>query len=420
MLDWINCMLEFAAFQGIFFSISGTSGCPLKTYILYYVLGALASIYFVSAGPDILVLNITLYVAILLFSFGKPSVKRAIRPALCSVPFMLITEFILLSLLPLSSMQTDIGNFIANIVLLIIVYALLACLKKSSFSALVAAFFSRYFAFVLLFSIVLIVFGQVYLSRLTAVWSFLPGAITLVVFLAFLAVVYAVIRYQQSRDRLRSRILEEQMRSSEAFAASMRIQLHDYKHHIQYLSDQIQSTPDLSTLRAETAEYLDELDRERSFYDQLIAIRQPVFRAVLYGCFARCRKLGIPFQLITGDLLPQFPLKDYQLVEVLENLIANAIEHNLSIPEEKRYILITLSAAPSEQRFSIENPVDDIDLPLTELYKTGVSSKGDSHQGLGLASIRKTLASHSIDFSGSRNFDTGSIRFELLYEENYT
>ena len=109
LLDWINCMLEFAAFQGIFFSISGTSGCPLKTYILYYVLGALASIYFVSAGPDILVLNITLYVAILLFSFGKPSVKRAIRPALCSVPFMLITEFILLSLLPLSSMQTDTG-----------------------------------------------------------------------------------------------------------------------------------------------------------------------------------------------------------------------------------------------------------------------------------------------------------------------
>ena len=110
----------------------------------------------------------------------------------------------------------------------------------------------------------------------------------------------------------------------------------------------------------------------------------------------------------------------YQLVKVLENLIANAIEHNLSIPEEKRYILITLSAAPSEQRFSIENPVDDIDLPLTELYKTGVSSKGDSHQGLGLASIRKTLASHSVDFSGSRNFDTGSIRFELLYEENDT
>ena len=420
MLDWVNCMLEFAAFQGIFFSVSGVSACNLKNHILYYALGALASIYFVTASPEILVLNIVLYVAVLLFSFGKRPITKALKSAICSVPFMLIMEFILHSLLPLNSMQTDAGNFISNIALLILVYALLAGLRRSGASYWVTAFFSKYFPFVLLFSVVLIVLGQVYLSRLTAIWSFLPGILTLLVFLAFLGVVYTTIRYQRSEDRLRSRVLEEQMRSSEAFVVSMRMQLHDYKHHIQYLSDQIQSTPDLATLRAETSEYLDDLEHERSFYDQLIAIRQPVFRAALYGCFARCRKLGIPFQLITGDLLPQFPLKDYQLVEVLENLIANAIEHNLSIPEEKRYILITLSAAPSEQRFSIENPVDDIDLPLTELYKTGVSSKGDSHQGLGLTSIRKTLASHSVDFSGSRNFDTGSIRFELLYEENDT
>ena len=106
------------------------------------------------------------------------------------------------------------------------------------------------------------------------------------------------------------------------------------------------------------------------------------------------------------------------MVEVVENLISNAIEHNMSLPEEKRYLLITLSADHSNHRFSIENPADNINLPLSDLYKNGVSSKGSNHQGLGLSSIQKTLSEHKILFSGSRDYDTGSIRFEILYEEN--
>lgn len=411
-------MMEFAAYLGIYFCLSNTLGYSANRYILYLFLGSLASLYFVNADPQILVLNILLYITILLISFGKRPYKDCLLLAVCSIPLILIIEFILHSLLPLASMQTDLGNFITNIVLLLLVYSILVYLRKLSASALVSAFFIRNFPLVLVFTIALVILGQVYLSRLVTVWSYLPGLITLIVFLSFVAIIYAVVRYQQSEDHLRSQVLEDQIQDSESFVISMRTQLHDYKHHIQYLLDQIQSTPDLPTLRQETAEYLADLDYDRSFYDRLISIQQPVFRAVLFGCFARCKDQRIPFQLITGDLLPQFPLKDYQMVEVIENLISNAIEHNLSLPEESRYILITLSADHSINRFIIENPADNVDLPLSVLYKNGVSSKGSGHQGLGLGSILKTLSEHHIQFSGSRNYDTRSIQFEMLYEEN--
>lgn len=416
LLNWFNCMLEFAAYLGIYFCLSSSRDYSTKNYLLYFAFGALASIYFINAQPQILPLNIILYTSILLLSFSRRPHKNSLLLSVCSIPLMLILEFTLHSLLPVMSMQTDIGNLITNIVLLLFVFSLLAYLRRIGVSSWVSAFFIQYFPIVIIFTVALVILGQVYLSRLSSAWSYLPGLITLIVFLAFMVVVYTVTRYHRSEDRLRSQVLEEQIQNSESFVVTMKTQLHDYKHHIQYLLDQIQSTPDLTTLREETSEYLVDLDHDRSFYDCLIAIDQPVFRASLFGCFARCKKQNIPFQLITGDLLPHFPLKDYQLVEVLENLISNAIEHNLSLPEEKRYLLIRLSADGRTHRFSIENPADNIDLPLSELYKNGTTSK-DGHPGLGLGSIQKTLADHDIHFAGSRNHDTGSVSFELIYEE---
>ena len=416
MLDWINCMLEFIAFLCIYFCFYTDPKFSFIDYCLYFLLGGIASVYFVKATTQLLPVNIAIYVAILLVSFRSNSILKNLKLAVCAIPFMLIFEFILHSLLPVNSLQTDIGNLLTNIVFIIIIASLLIYLQKSALADWVASFFIKRFYIILPFSIALVILGQVYLSRLAAFWSYLPGAITLLVFAAFLAIVYFAIKYEQSEDRLRSQVLEDQILNSESFVVSMRTQLHDYKHHIQHLMNQIQVSSDLSSLQEETTRYLTELDHDRSFYDQLIAIQQPVFRAALFGCFASCIKNDIPFQLITGDMLPSFPLKDYQLVEVIENLISNAIEHNLSLPVEKRFVLLTLSSDGIKNLFSIENPAEDITRPISDFYQNGISSKGGSHQGLGLSSIQKTLSEHGITFSGSHDYDVGSIRFEIIYE----
>ena len=415
MLDWFNCLLEFGSFLLIFFCISDKSIYKLQNYLLYFFLGGLSSIYFTQTKHQILLLNITIYIFILIITFRKISLKHRIILSICSIPFMLLMEFILHSLLPVSSLQTDIGNLITNIIMLLVLWIILIQIRKNDLSYWISSFFQKHFIIILLFSFTLIVLGQVYLSRLSTLWSYLPGTITLLIFAAFLIIVSIYIRYQRSTDRFRASILEKQIMESESFVQSMRTQLHDYKHHIQYLLDQIQSAPDLSSLQTETAEYLIDLDHDRSLYDQLIAIHEPVFRATLFGCFARCKKLNISFELIMSDLLPTFPLKDYQLVEVIENLITNAIEHNLTLSVENRFILITMTTDNDLQYFSIENPAENLELPLSALYRVGTTTK-NGHAGLGLDSINQILSANNISFSGSHDLDMKSIRFELTYE----
>ena len=186
-------MMEFVAFLGLYFCLSDSFTYSVKRYALYFFLGALASVYFVRAEQPILILNIILYVLILLLSFGRIPYINSIRVSICSIPLMLILEFILHSLLPVSSLQTDAGNLITNTFLIIIIFSLLFFLQRRRASSLVSAFFIRYFPIIIIFAAALVILGQVYLSRLTTIWSYLPGLIALIVFLSFVVVIYAVV-----------------------------------------------------------------------------------------------------------------------------------------------------------------------------------------------------------------------------------
>ncbi len=416
MLDWFNCMLEFIFFLLIHISICETILLTWKNVLLYGGLSVLASLFFARVQVQILPVNVLVFLIVMLIPFRDGPFLDRLYYALCSIMFMLIGEFAFLSFLPPEMFHEDVGNLIVNLILVLVTATIFFYIRRKSLVPWIARLFRRYWILMLFLSFGLILLGQVFLSRLSQFWTFLPGIIMLCLLAFFLFSVSMSIRHQMSTDRLRADTLEKQVKDSEAFMTTVRTQMHDYKHHIQYLLDEIQTARDLKSLQAESLQYTVKLDVDRALYDRLMALESPVLRAAVFGCYAKSKEAGIPFFFDSTAMLPIFPISDYQLVEVIENLIQNAIEHNQSLTPEQRYIRISMKVQGALQSFSIDNPIGQMAIPLSELYLPGRTTKSGTHQGLGLSSVRKILSENGISFSGTHDIQAGCIRFEIEYE----
>ncbi len=415
VLDWINSMLEFATFLELFclFSQCTVSRTPL---LLYPVLSGIASAFFVLFPYHILGLNMLIFCAVICISFHRKSVWNDLLFAFTSFLGCIILQFILYSFLPAGLLQTNLGNLIGNLIMVSLSSLLLYYSHKKGLLPLLSSFVLRFRVVILAVLLAFLFLGQFYLSRLTQIWSYLPGFISLFVLLLLVASIIVFIRYQQSTDRLQAQTFRQSMQNSQSLISTMRMQLHDYKYHLHHLQNLISSATDLAELREKSDSYITQLDSDRSLYELLLSLDNAVIRAFLFGCYNECNAKQIPVYIDTTNTLPDFPLKDYQFIEVADNLFYNALEHNLSLDPERRFIRITLSSENGVQRFSIENPADTVTLPLEELYLMNVSTKAGGHQGLGLPSIQSILSSNHIHFSGSRNYDTNTLTFSFTYQ----
>lgn len=415
-LDWINCLLEFSAFLGLYYLFSHKS-VSRKNLISYSLLACLASLFFVLFPYHILILNMAIFCTVLYLSLHKHFLWTDLVFSLIAFLGCIILQFVLYSFLPLNLLQSNLGNLIGNMIMIILTGIFVIVSSKYRISQFFSAFVLRFRVVLLSVLFAFLLLGQFYLSRLTKIWSYLPGFIALFVLLLLIASIIVFIRYQQSADRMQAITFKQSMQNSQNLISTMRMQLHDYKYHLHHLQNLISSAVDLSDLQKESNSYIEQLDSDRSLYEMLLSIKNMTVRAFLFGCYNECRIKDIPIYIETTNVLPAFPLKDYQFVEVADNLFTNALEHNLTLEPDRRYIRITLSSENGVQLFSIENPADNIDLPLEELYLMNVSTKSGSHEGLGLSSIQNILSANHIHFSGSRSYDCSSIVFSFTYTE---
>ena len=198
---------------------------------------------------------------------------------------------------------------------------------------------------------------------------------------------------------------------------AIRKENHDYKHQIRHLYERIATASDLPDLRKTLIPYIDSLNASTAVPDAILSVDNTMIKAVLYGGYLRCQEEGISFSFDSTDLLPAFPIEDYLLVQILENLLSNAIEHNMSIPEEKkRFVHMRLFADHTDNLIAIENAAGDMDIPLQDMFRSGFSTKDHSHQGLGLTNTQEILSEHHIAFYGKKNSEKSSVTFTLLYK----
>ena len=178
-------------------------------------------------------------------------------------------------------------------------------------------------------------------------------------------------------ERFQSELIENQIRETQNMYTQVRGWRHDYRNHIQnmkiLLSDK--NYPKLDS-------YLNELAEDLNTVDTVIKTGNVMADAVINSKLTTAQKAKIKITVKAG--VPNgIVMSDVELCAVMGNLLDNALEACMKLPEEERFIRIYIGCIKNQFYISVQNSAGAIKKIGGKYITTKV---GDSH-GYGIFRI---------------------------------
>ena len=414
--DIANTLLEFLTVYLLFAAFAHTQ--LLGRYLWVYIPIALGlSIFFCLDIPHVLILNVGLFILTQYISFSSVPTKERLLYSVYAVFITLSLEMFFNTFLPLHLLHTFRGDTISNLIMVLIISLYYYCLMKSTIHFDISAFMKRRFILLLICFIVWIGLIQAYVLQASNLWSYLPGVVSLIFFIFFILGMILDIRYFRSEEHKQNVIYKENLDSIEKYLQEIKIENHNYKHHIHHLQSMVRTATSMKDLQSSIDSYVTELDQSTELLEMILATSNVLYKALLYGAYMKCSQKGIPFYFTSSQILPSFPINDYLLVAAVENLISNAVEANEVLPDEtEKFVKISLSADTNQNEISVSNPLQNFSGDINDFLISGnTSKKATDHHGLGLTSILLTMSARGVNFFGKYDENNQTICFTIQY-----
>ncbi len=207
---------------------------------------------------------------------------------------------------------------------------------------------------------------------------------------------------QLGKYKIKSKQIETELKMHKLFADSfqgliedIRLRQHEFDNHINAIYSLHYTCNSYEELVKEQNEYSNAVIKENR-YNKLLKAGSPLLIGFLYGKFVEIEKLGITvsYHISVEDLDKKIPT--YKLVEILGNLIKNAVE---AMQSQKIYkaLFISVVEANSTLEIEVRNKSDFIEYSEIEaFFRKGVSKKG-RNRGLGLYNVKKICNEYSLN-----------------------
>ena len=206
---------------------------------------------------------------------------------------------------------------------------------------------------------------------------------------------------QLSKYRIRAKEIETELRMQKIYSESfqsliddIRLRQHEFDNHINTIYGQLYTCKSLDELVNTQKGYCQVLTRENQF-NKLLTNDNPIIIGFLYGKFVEIEKLGIEVTYKANIRNLEINVPTFKVVEILGNLINNAVEAITSMKEagrlyvgieEKDYFLL-----------EVRNACDYINYDeICAFFTKGYSKKGEN-RGLGLYNVKRICDEYKLD-----------------------
>ena len=125
--------------------------------------------------------------------------------------------------------------------------------------------------------------------------------------------------------------------------------------------------------------------------EDIIYIDNPILRAIIYSKSSEANSKNIKFLYSVNNLFNNIGVKDYEISEILGNLIDNAFEAVESQEGEK---LVSIKIYLEDESNIIEIINSGITLKsenIKRIFEKGYSTKHGSNRGYGLYNVKKIV-----------------------------
>ena len=203
-------------------------------------------------------------------------------------------------------------------------------------------------------------------------------------------------------ESYQSELIEKYCAEVESMYTKMRGWRHDYHNHIQVM----QASMALGRYE-EVKEYLHQLNDDLTNVDTTIKTGQVMVDAILNGKLALAAKNNIPVN-VKARLPEKLSIRTIDLCVIIGNLLDNAIEENINLPEEDRFLRIYIGVKNTQLYLCFTNAAGK---RKVKYAKTFLSTKGTSH-GLGVSRVESIVKKYEGFFSADS--EDGGFTAEIL------
>lgn len=255
-------------------------------------------------------------------------------------------------------------------------------MKKSSLSSIIIGLLGL--------AVVLVVLGFYYQYFLDGFVS-LDSTFIVYTFLFIILVAISLLLVLTNRLLLiseQNRLVESQNYQNEKLWEMnqvIRTQRHDFVNHLQTVYGLIQLG-----MHEEAQAFITELYTELQFSGEAMRVAVPELSALLLAKSGYAAHNNISFKISVNSDLSGLTIRTFDLVTITGNLINNALEAVENLPPAERQI--RLKVFENSRFFVIQTRNSGFISPYqrAHIFIPGYSTKpGDTHRGLGLASIKK-------------------------------
>ena len=338
----------------------------------------------------LVVLSIIAFVAILfkipfwdsLIGFTVPMIFVPVIQMIIAIMFNLTgNDYI-------SNFKHNLIMSVFTVIISILIYYLIPLNKYMN-----VLFNNKNYIFILILNIFLMISITVFLMDNEREFFFKYIEIFLIVVVSW-NIINIVLMYQIINLKEKGKVIkvhEEYIGVIEKLIDDIRSRQHDFNNHIQIIGGIVEKNDDTHIKEALT-DYLGGLNYSLKGINGLLEIKDNLLSALVYGKMevARLNNIHLSVKYLNG--YEGYPLKGYELVEVLGNLLDNSLEAILNSGEtDDRKVILTIGTEEGKKVLQVENTGEKIESnDLDKIFDKGFSTKGNS-RGYGLYNVKKSI-----------------------------
>lgn len=167
---------------------------------------------------------------------------------------------------------------------------------------------------------------------------------------------------------------------------------HDFKNHLNTIYGLVQ-TADGDNLKGDLENYLKSLNTSLHNIDEIIAIDNKVVSAIIYCKMCAAIEQNINFYYDVR-FIDTIPLKDFELSEILNNVLDNAFEAVNKLASDDKEVYIKIGFEDNYYFIETKNKGLSLDITTDSLYKLfnkGFTTKKGADHGYGLFNVKKIV-----------------------------
>ncbi|MCQ4925362.1 ATP-binding protein [Tissierella carlieri] len=352
----------------------------------------------------------------IIFILYKQDIKKTIYISITCVILISLIQILVISTLKILGRNIEL-NFVNGIIAQII--GLVAAILVSRYIPL--NFLYRYvladnrvFKYIILNIFVILVSILLY-------WKIdIDGILKNISSIAIISLGIVYVNFVLIKNGLKNEYEQQQLQIYEKYIPvineliqELRVKQHEFDNHIQALNMIMFTSTNYESITRTMKNYINDIERSSNLGD-LIKLENKVLAGFLYSKVKKAEELGIQFKILVKDYEFKLGLKDYEIIEIIGNLINNAFETGI----EKNEVILELKKEEDMNVIEIRNKHSYLkNENINKIFNKGFTTKLGSGRGYGLYNIREIVRKHSgnIEISNEVYNDENYIKFRILF-----